>query len=76
MTGTCHWNIPIRNFAVSIIRLCMQIAPKAFQEVGSDLRKLQAKEMQADDFIMRKWSYIKESSEKGLFNNYVFMSLK
>jgi serine/threonine-protein phosphatase 2A regulatory subunit B' len=44
-TGTNHWNTPIKNLAVSVIRICMEIAPDVF-EAFSRTMKAQAQEEQ------------------------------
>jgi serine/threonine-protein phosphatase 2A regulatory subunit B' len=40
--GVTHWNAAIKNLAVSILRICMQVAPEVYEQVTKGFQGIEA----------------------------------
>jgi serine/threonine-protein phosphatase 2A regulatory subunit B' len=45
-TGTVHWNTPIKNLAVSVIRICMETAPQVFDAFSKTMKAQEQQELE------------------------------
>jgi serine/threonine-protein phosphatase 2A regulatory subunit B' len=56
--GTRHWNAAIKNLSVSVIRICMQNSPSAFNEFSNKMKSEAAKQSQRNQGKRNTWKLV------------------
>ena len=57
-TGTNHWNTAIKNLAVSVIRICMEMSPDVFEQFSKTMKAQAQQELQKKAAEKETWSMV------------------
>ena len=57
-TGTNHWNTPIKNLAVSVIRICMETSPAVFEAFSKTMKAQEQQELEKMMNVKATWKMV------------------